>query len=520
MAQAYVYVRFSSREQAKGDSARRQAAAAQSYTERCGDTLIELPIEDGVSAFTGANLHGVLGDFLDRLRNGQIPKGSKLLLEKFDRLSRQHHEAAHNTFSEIVRRGVTVVTLHNGKEYSSGMTILETMQALIEMDLAHQESLTKSRRVKESWERRRLDGGALTSVCPKWLRAAWLDGVEGGKRVRTTGLGDRGKFVERPDRVVLLRKIFGWLSTGMAPRTIATKLNRDGVPPWDGHRKAQGWYAGYISRMRSNRAVLGEMQPTQMVDGRRTPIGKPIKGYYPAVIEEDLWLAAQAAKRITGRPGRTPRFRNLLSGLVYSAIDGTRMAMKDTAVRSVKSGKLVHYTYLVSLKGRLKNQNTHSVRYEKLESDILFFLRWVAPDIIRAVGGDPIEDHKNDLADARALLAKSEKQLENLLDLAEKGVTPDLRERLIRRTKERDAHRQRLQELEEFKPQQRLTPLKLDDLDTVEGRRRTQVAIARVINRINVGKEGDEIVIYTRLFKNPVYFNPDEGSFSCADAQP
>jgi hypothetical protein len=89
---AYSYIRFSTPEQAKGHSLQRQTEAARAWAVANDVTLDdELTFRDrGVSGFTGANLEtGALGVFLERVRDGTISRGSWLLVENLDRISRQ-----------------------------------------------------------------------------------------------------------------------------------------------------------------------------------------------------------------------------------------------------------------------------------------------------------------------------------------------------------------------------------------------------------------------------------------------
>jgi DNA invertase Pin-like site-specific DNA recombinase len=91
MTRAYSYVRFSTPDQAKGDSYRRQTEAANEYARRHGLVLdTELTFTDlGVSAFRGANAKtGALGVFLEAVKDGTIAPGSHLLIENLDRLTR------------------------------------------------------------------------------------------------------------------------------------------------------------------------------------------------------------------------------------------------------------------------------------------------------------------------------------------------------------------------------------------------------------------------------------------------
>ncbi|MCU0792982.1 MAG: recombinase family protein [Opitutaceae bacterium] len=93
LTKAYSYLRFSTPEQMAGDSYRRQTELAQRYAEANGLTLDEeLTYRDlGVSGYHGANAQsGKLAEFLEAVEKGVVPRGSFLLVESLDRLSRQN----------------------------------------------------------------------------------------------------------------------------------------------------------------------------------------------------------------------------------------------------------------------------------------------------------------------------------------------------------------------------------------------------------------------------------------------
>src|SRR5262249_12764717 len=76
---AYSYIRFSTPEQAQGDSIRRQTEAARDYASRHKLDLDEtLTFHDpGMSAYRGRNAEaGALGAFLEAVRDRLIPQGS------------------------------------------------------------------------------------------------------------------------------------------------------------------------------------------------------------------------------------------------------------------------------------------------------------------------------------------------------------------------------------------------------------------------------------------------------------
>jgi DNA invertase Pin-like site-specific DNA recombinase len=79
---AFSYLRFSTPEQASGDSRRRQLAMAEKYaTDHHLKLDRQLSFRDlGVSAFRGKNAkEGALRAFLEAIEHNLVPKGSFLL---------------------------------------------------------------------------------------------------------------------------------------------------------------------------------------------------------------------------------------------------------------------------------------------------------------------------------------------------------------------------------------------------------------------------------------------------------
>src|SRR5271155_4219153 len=96
MPLAFSYVRFSSDRQQHGSSVVRQLDAAQQYALAHGLTLDTSSYTDlGVSAFKSKNrVEGALGAFIQAVDDKKIPTGSYLLIESFDRLSRDTVDVA------------------------------------------------------------------------------------------------------------------------------------------------------------------------------------------------------------------------------------------------------------------------------------------------------------------------------------------------------------------------------------------------------------------------------------------
>src|SRR5262249_17611278 len=155
---AYSYLRFSTPEQMKGDSYRRQTELSRSYAERHHLMLDDtLSFQDlGVSAFRGKNSReGALSAFMQAVESGRVRPGSFLLVESLDRLSRETVNKAFRQFSDIIDLGVTIVTLTDGKVYtkqSISENFADLLISLTTMYRAHEESATKSKRLKAAWQ--------------------------------------------------------------------------------------------------------------------------------------------------------------------------------------------------------------------------------------------------------------------------------------------------------------------------------------------------------------------------------
>ena len=290
MATAFSYIRFSARGQEKGDSVRRQSALARAYADKHALTLDERSYEDlGVSAFKSKNLvEGKLGTFLKAVDEGLIPKGSYLLVESLDRVSRAEILDALDTFLTIIKRGITLVTLNDEQVYTRANVTdnwTKLIMALAVMARANEESATKARRVREAWEAKKASGAILRSVGPSWLT---LKG---------------SKWVQVPEKVKHVRHIFALAAQGLGTPTLADKLNEEQVPPLGG--KAEFWTPELVMGTLRNRAVIGELV------SRKKGV-EPIVGYYPAIIKERDFNLVQA--HINERDGRLLGLRGLGGG--------------------------------------------------------------------------------------------------------------------------------------------------------------------------------------------------------------
>lgn len=331
MSVAYSYIRFSTTEQKKGDSLRRQTELSEQYALKHGLTLdTTLHLHDlGLSAFDRSNIdRGALGGFLEAVKRGRIVAGSYLLVESLDRLSRDKVLDALEIFSSILRQGITIVTLADNMVYNQNTIAGNVGNLIISITImarAHEESAIKSSRIKAAWEgkRSRIDHKKLTAQCPRWLRLN----------------ADKTAFDFIPERVAIIREIIELHRTGLGQAQIAKRLNERGEPPFSNHGK--GWHSSYIQKILTGTAIYGEFQPKLWTAGKLTPHGDRIKDYYPALITEEEFHAlasSRAERRVSGAKARKgTEIPNLFSGVAKCGYCGSTMILVGSAAVRVYS---------------------------------------------------------------------------------------------------------------------------------------------------------------------------------------
>jgi len=333
---AYSYVRFSTPEQSRGDSSRRQAQLAQDYAARHDlDLDTSLTFKDlGVSAYRGRNAaDGRLGDFLEAVRAGVVAQGSYLLVESLDRISRQTARKALRTLEDIVESGVTLVTLTDGKAYtkdSLDQDQMSLMWAMMVAIRAHEESSMKGRRMRAAWDAKRTkaaaEGKPMTAACPGWLA---LDKAT-------------GRFKLIAERAKVVRRVFRMVLAGSGVDKIAEVFNRETVPVFGSatRRAPRHWHRSYISRLIVNPSVTGVFIPHryEYTGGKktRTPM-EPVPEYYPRVVDQKAWDGVQALLQVPNpKRGRHAKAAlvNLLGGLARCPLCASSMILVNKGTKA------------------------------------------------------------------------------------------------------------------------------------------------------------------------------------------
>lgn len=413
---AYSYLRFSTPDQIKGDSFRRQSSMAVEYATRNGLTWdTSLTFHDlGVSAYRGRNAEeGRLGDFLEAVQVGLVPRGSYLLVEALDRLSRMTPRKALRVLERICEEGITVVTLNDGKAYTDES--LDTDQvglimAIVYFMRANEESATKARRLRAAWTAKRAKAldRPLTSTVPAWLR---LD-------------KESGKIEAIPERAAIVKGIFKAFLAGHGKEAIAQDLNRQGAACFG---RAKHWQRSYVHKIIGNPACFGQLVPHayDYSSGRkqRTPTGEPLDGYYPAVVTRETFEQAQDLDRgaaYAGKP-RAGYVVSLLAGLAVCPLCGSTMTRVVKGDRK-KAGP----PKLVCVKAKAGAGCVyHGVNLEEVEGAIIDKAAQIVADA--PMGPEGLED---ELQQVLNNVEATEGQIAALLDVLADGPSPAARAKL------------------------------------------------------------------------------------------
>lgn len=378
MPKAYSYIRFSSTKQQKGDSVKRQTELRDQYLQQHPELELDtsLKLDSGVSAYDKSNLtKGNLGKFLARVEEGNVPRGSFLLVESFDRLSRTEPLDALPIFLNLINAGITVVTLIDNQVHSresitgnpSGL-----MLSIVYMIRANEESATKSKRIRSSWDakRKNIANKRLTARCPYWLKPAQ---------------GDRG-FEFIPERVDVVKRIFQMSRDGIGNTTIVKTLNTENVPRFSD--KTDGWQPSYIQKILSSPAVYGEVQFSKQRDGEITPV-ETISDYYPAIMPKEEWLitaSSRSSRKVRGGVSKGKTLSNLFSGLVLCGYCGGPMNMGGYS-KARANGVRREEKYIACSSGR-RGLGCHFIQWEYTDFEKLVLRFCKEVDLGQVLGVD------------------------------------------------------------------------------------------------------------------------------------
>jgi hypothetical protein len=231
------------------------------------------------------------------------------------------------------------------------------------------------------------------SACPSWLALS----------------EDRRSFVFLPDKAETVRKIFELSIGGMGSYAIGNYLDERKIPTF-GH--SQSWDHTTIDNMLRSRATFGEYRARSYAGGSKkgVPVGSAVSNYYPAVIDQATFDAAQLARRrnlAVGRGRKGNDFANIFGGL-------TMCAYCSKEVKFHRNGNAKSMVCSTVLDGRGCTRTGWS--YQDFESKVLAFL--VHPALRQLLEDEPKADLERLIALISEIARDTDRAYSVRLDLA------------------------------------------------------------------------------------------------------
>jgi len=297
----YSYLRFSDPKQSTGSSTDRQLAYAEKWASEHGlqlDSSLTLR-DEGLSAYHQQHIKsGALGVFLRAVEDGRVPHGSVLIVEGLDRLSRAEPIQAQAQLAQIVNAGITVVTASDGKAYSRARlkeNPMDLVYSLLVMIRAHEESDTKSKRVKASIRR----------LCEGWQNGTYRGRVRQGHDPEWIKETEAGWEID-PERAAAVRRAVELYVQGHGGKGIVQRLDAEGLRLYSTTRVNITTQVYRVIKM----PQLVGIKPVSL-DGEEYQL----KDYYPAVLSADEWTELQRVAAQSGRRRVKGDLPHIITGL-------------------------------------------------------------------------------------------------------------------------------------------------------------------------------------------------------------
>ncbi|MCL1038370.1 recombinase family protein [Shewanella submarina] len=499
---AILYQRFSDSTQSVGSSIYRQSKLATEWCDKHGAELIDVVTDAGVSAFKGKHAkRGALSEVITAIENGDIPKGSYLLIENIDRLGRDQIAEAQERFISILRRGVKIVTLQDGKVFDeeSANNMGDIIWLVVSMARANEESKTKSNRAFAAWEAKKKDvdkGKKPKLRCPSWL--------DYNNETESYELNDKAKYIEL---------IFDLYIEFRSMSAVARELNKLGVPRLG---KAKDWGQTSVRWILINKAVIGELHSRSL----------RAENFFPQIVSDEKFFLVRSIldkkndeeNKIS--PKSNGEYSNVLTGIGRCGVCGDTMFMHGKSRYSEKAGAMVNYKYLkcTSRRHNYKGCGLPTFRYIYLEAVISVIAAKLES---MPNSGESISRSgwlKGTIDSLLTQLKDTESKIDNLIDVLADTPSAKLKTKLKELEKkcsdirvDIDKHKAELSRISNSKSDSSLfTKVKLsaESMKDPNYRVRFASAISRMVDKFIFNQDGS---IYIEAMGNTIHVNRIKG---------
>ncbi|WP_165840005.1 recombinase family protein [Motiliproteus coralliicola] len=305
----YSYIRWNTDKQSSGSTHARQLKQARDLATEYDLELVEM-IDEGLSSFKGMNKErGALGDFLRACEAGAIAKGSWLVVENLDRLSRAKIEDSVRLLLDLLQY-VNIITGMDNQVYRLDANPAEKMVSMVTSIMlfsrANEESETKRKRtnasaqiiIDEHRQGKRAPNGSAYAIKSVGSNVWWSD---------TTG----NTVEKHPKYFEVAQKVAEMMLQNIGNYRIVTFLNENYPPPKAPKQKRdkERWSVNMINKFASSRALIGEK--SLKIDD----VTEVIPDYYWPVLTEEQFYKLRHIKENKKVTTRGESNLSLVSGL-------------------------------------------------------------------------------------------------------------------------------------------------------------------------------------------------------------
>lgn len=466
---AISYLRFSSSKQRKGASYDRQIEATEKFCAQNNLVLIDKIEDKGISGWNEDNLEetAALGKLLKLIESGAIKKGTTLIVENLDRITRANLTKAIHLVTGILQSGIDIVTTMDGKRYQKDASTTDLMIAIIYLTRGNDESETKSKRVKQAWQKKRqlINEGKFVKLTqhPNWL------------------IVENNQYVENKTAADLVRKIFDMYVSGIGSHLISKHLNKECKPPFS--RTGTRFTFSSIERLLKNPAVIGRCEV----------VSPPKENYYPKIISESIWYQAQAIREKNNHYKGTRNDSdkvNFLTGILQCRTCGNSM------VRYSCGRKNQRYHYLVCSGAKYGEHKMVLFNYENVQKTFLSGI-YKANFLNSFLGSKKYNLESGKLEALNGKLLEIKSKITNVCDAIEETGNSELKQRLIslqnqkiETEKDLEKHKKSISDLEyNLSTKEMFLKLVLKDLDNNKFRIRIRNFLRSIVKRSAIWKD-------------------------------
>ena len=351
---------------------------------------MDLPPDAGVSAYKGLNkIKGTLGAFLKRVKAGEIPKGSVLVIEKMDRFSRDEIDLVLPDFISLLQSGVELFSCIDRSHYTLADIRKNPMllnYAVMGMAWANDYSKSMGSRITQAVDIRlaKCSQGEKYNL-GGWV-PKWFDFVGEHKQAGEYKPNQHFKTIQR----ICIEYI-----AGRSMYQIARGLIADKVPSVMGGK----WAQGTIANLLRHKTLLGTLEQKGIV----------LKDFYPPVLTKPQWEKLQAKLREnTNRKGGNAVADNI-ANLFRNRCKCAHCGGTITTAKSAS-----HRLYTCKTKRVGQCPSKYSIRVSEIELDFFLLYLQQAPETLLAKN---TPKHAEIVATMTAELAEHDKAIADTIKL-------------------------------------------------------------------------------------------------------